>query len=319
VPALRRATRNNPDSLTPPPGTPAPTGSQTQGAGQQPPEIFTGPQGNIVTGDGKPYLGKMLYLQADQTVTDASGNVVNLAELERAAGFAPPPAPDFYRIGEIVQTLRGSPPTFPEPHPLSVTIAKAPPHLVMEGRMTPKIRAQIAQGLGVPVERVLVASTSRFPFSDRRVFRVIRDRMAPEGGGVEDHFKNPPFPVADHPLEPERLGDRRPMHDAALLGGFDRIGPHPVNIDAGDDGAAGEDWAQPAHPPLYTPSLPRRSSVLPVASATTRWAARAGSSPRACRRKNSRASTTPESSLTCWWNTPTTRSTAVTSTTRLAS
>ena len=36
----------------------------------------------------------------------------------------PPPAPDFYRISEIVQTLRGSPPTFTERHPLAVTIAR---------------------------------------------------------------------------------------------------------------------------------------------------------------------------------------------------
>ena len=108
----------------------------------------------------------------------------------------PPPAPDFYRISEIVQTLRGSPPTFTERHPLAVTIAKTPPPLVMDGRMTPKIRAQIAAGLGVPVERVMVASTSRFPFSDRRVFRVIRDRIAREGGEVEEHFLIAPFKVA---------------------------------------------------------------------------------------------------------------------------
>lgn len=94
--ALERAAGYNPDLLTT-----APAGGQTQGAGQAPPDIFTGPQGNIVTADGQPYLGKMLYLQDDQTVVDAQGNLVNLAELEQAAGYAPPapPAPPQYYRG----------------------------------------------------------------------------------------------------------------------------------------------------------------------------------------------------------------------------
>jgi hypothetical protein len=113
--ALERAAGYNPDLLnqTGSTGATAPTGSQTQGAGQPPPEIFTGPQGNIVTADGKPYLGKALFIQEDQTVVDGQGNLVNLAELEQAAGYAPPPPPappQFYRgANDQVVDISGQP------------------------------------------------------------------------------------------------------------------------------------------------------------------------------------------------------------------
>ena len=108
----------------------------------------------------------------------------------------PPPAPDFYRISEIAQVFRGRAPSFTERQPLLVRTENQPPSMAMEGRMTPKIRATLADDLGVPVERVVIASTSRFPVSDRRVFRVIRDRMARDGGLQEEHFLVAPFDVA---------------------------------------------------------------------------------------------------------------------------
>ncbi|OXE35570.1 MAG: hypothetical protein CGW95_13060 [Phenylobacterium zucineum] len=40
----------------------------------------------------------------------------------------PPPSPDFYRIGEVVQVYRGLPPTFAERRPLDMTTAVAPPN-----------------------------------------------------------------------------------------------------------------------------------------------------------------------------------------------
>jgi signal transduction histidine kinase len=108
----------------------------------------------------------------------------------------PPPAPDFYRISEIIQAFKGEPSTFTERRPLVVkTVDQAPP-MAMDGRMTPKIRNQLADALDVPVERVVISSASRFPVSDRRVFRVIRDRMAREGGQQEEHFLIAPFDVA---------------------------------------------------------------------------------------------------------------------------
>lgn len=107
----------------------------------------------------------------------------------------PPPAPDFYRISEIAQALRGPPPNFTERHPLAIRISDQPPPVAMDSPSTPKIQAQLAQSLGVPVDHVVISSASRFPVSDRRVFRVIRDRMAREGEG-EEHFLIAPFDVA---------------------------------------------------------------------------------------------------------------------------
>jgi signal transduction histidine kinase len=106
----------------------------------------------------------------------------------------PPPPPDFYRVSEIVQTLRGANLVFTERNPLKITDEPSMPHQPMDGRMAPVIRQQIADGVGVPVDRVMLASTSRFPFSDKRLFRIVRDRLAREGES-EEHFLIAPFEV----------------------------------------------------------------------------------------------------------------------------
>ena len=108
----------------------------------------------------------------------------------------PPPAPDFYRISEIVQAFHGTPPAFTERRPLVIKTVDHAPAMVIDSRMTPKIRSQLAEALHVPIERVVISSASRFPVSDRRVFRVIRDRMARDGGEQEEHFLIAPFDVA---------------------------------------------------------------------------------------------------------------------------
>ncbi|MNM77357.1 hypothetical protein D3C81_892080 [compost metagenome] len=61
-------------------------------------------------------------------------------------------------------------------------------------------------------------------------------------------------------------------------------------------------------------TAPRASS--PVALAMTPWGARPGNTPRCCRRTSCRKCTTLASIPRCWWSMPTTRSTAVISTTR---
>ena len=106
----------------------------------------------------------------------------------------PPPLPDFYRLTEIEQAIRGSPPTFTERRPLETDIVARPPGPSMEGSQAPRIRARIARDLGVPVQRVVIATKSG-PFADRRVFRIIRDRIAREGVR-EEHFLVAPFEVA---------------------------------------------------------------------------------------------------------------------------
>ncbi|MEO8114835.1 MAG: ATP-binding protein [Phenylobacterium sp.] len=106
----------------------------------------------------------------------------------------PPPTPDFYRLGEIEQTFRGAAPAFTERRPLELVTVNRPPEPAMEGRLAPLIRAQLAKDLQVPVERIVIA-TDRGPFSDRRVFRILRDRAAREGVR-EEHFLISPFQVA---------------------------------------------------------------------------------------------------------------------------
>jgi signal transduction histidine kinase len=107
----------------------------------------------------------------------------------------PPPTPDFYRLSEIVQTFRGTAPTFTERQPLEMVTVNKPPGPAMEGRMAPQIRLRLSQELGVPVQRIVIAG-DRGPFSDRRVFRILRNRMAREGGEREEHFLVDPFQVA---------------------------------------------------------------------------------------------------------------------------
>jgi signal transduction histidine kinase len=63
----------------------------------------------------------------------------------------------------------------------------------MEGSQAPTIRAKLAQDLGVPVDRIVLA-TDPGPFADRRVFRIIRERIAREGVR-EEHFLVSPFAV----------------------------------------------------------------------------------------------------------------------------
>lgn len=106
----------------------------------------------------------------------------------------PPPTPDFYRLSEIVQGFRGAPPTFTERRLLETTLLNKPPGPAMEGSMAPQIRLRLAQELKVPVQRIVIAG-QRGPFSDRRVGRILRDRMARQGGVREELFLVEPFEV----------------------------------------------------------------------------------------------------------------------------
>lgn len=105
----------------------------------------------------------------------------------------PPPTPDFYRLSEIEQTFRGPTPVFTERRPLEVRLQDKPPGPAMDGASAPAIRARLARDLNVTEDRVLLA-TKAGPFADRRVFRIIRDRIAREGVR-EEHFLVAPFDV----------------------------------------------------------------------------------------------------------------------------
>jgi len=106
----------------------------------------------------------------------------------------PPPTPDFYRVTEIEQAFRGPSPAFAERRPLQTRVLDKPPGPAMEGDTGVRIRTQIAKDLGIAPADVFIA-TNRGPLADRRVGRIIRDRIAREGVR-EEHFLVAPFDVA---------------------------------------------------------------------------------------------------------------------------
>ncbi len=101
----------------------------------------------------------------------------------------PPPAPDFYRISEIERTFHGRRPPSPSGAAAPGDAATRPPTPELEGRTIPTIRDKIAENLGVRVERRGDRRRTR-SLSDRRVGRIIRDRVGPRryarGGALPD-------------------------------------------------------------------------------------------------------------------------------------
>lgn len=106
----------------------------------------------------------------------------------------PPPVPDFYRISEVIAAYHGQPQAFSERRPLEVVTARHAPSPAAEGRMTGEIRHGLAARLGLPVDDVVIAY-SRGPYSDRRIPRLVRDRIERDGGDRDDHFVISPFKV----------------------------------------------------------------------------------------------------------------------------
>jgi len=109
----------------------------------------------------------------------------------------PPPVPDFYRFSEIAEALQGRPGDLIERRDLQYQLADSPP----EGQSTADsmmwARDKLAEDLGVAPSAIVIAKTYRLPISDRRVFRIVRDRMEREGGeGQEDRFLVAPFEIA---------------------------------------------------------------------------------------------------------------------------
>jgi two-component system OmpR family sensor kinase len=105
----------------------------------------------------------------------------------------PPPTPDFYRLSEIEQVYRGQRTVFTERKPLEIRRLSRPPSPRMEGRTTPRIVRKLADDLAIPIDTIVIAG-DRSPFSDRRVFRILRDRIEREGVR-EEHFLIEPFEV----------------------------------------------------------------------------------------------------------------------------
>jgi signal transduction histidine kinase len=105
----------------------------------------------------------------------------------------PPPMPDFYRLREVEQAMRGEPHSFGERAPLVVRLGPARPAPNLESRTAPMVRANLARWLKVPPEDIAIAGNPG-PLADRRVFRVLRNISQREGVG-EEQFLIAPFQV----------------------------------------------------------------------------------------------------------------------------
>lgn len=106
----------------------------------------------------------------------------------------PPPAPDFYRVAEVAQTLRGVPAAPSETRPLIVKIEARPPSPAMDARGSFTARTKLAEDLGLTPDQIVIAGDSN-PLSDKRAFRIIRERLTREGVPQEEHFLVAPFAV----------------------------------------------------------------------------------------------------------------------------
>ena len=67
-----------------------------------------------------------------------------------------------------------------------------------------------------------------------------RDGIGEFGGLVAEHQQPLAVAAGEIAVQRHRLGDRGEAEDAALLGGLDDIGAHPLGVDPGDLGEAGQ-------------------------------------------------------------------------------
>ena len=108
----------------------------------------------------------------------------------------PPPTPDFYRMNEIAQVLKGGSGAMSSGRrPLVARLSDSPPAsslgppgLVSPGRIT------LASLMGVNPAN-LVISNDYTPFSDRRQFLIVRSELAKNGEPSEERFLIAPFQV----------------------------------------------------------------------------------------------------------------------------
>jgi signal transduction histidine kinase len=106
----------------------------------------------------------------------------------------PSPVPDFYRLPEIAQAFRGTPPVFVDRKPLQVIVLREPARM-MKGPYVREMREALAEEVGVEASRIVI-SGERGPFWDRRVSRILRHRMARNGVAEDEHYLLDPFQVA---------------------------------------------------------------------------------------------------------------------------
>jgi len=142
-----------------------------------------------LTGRGLPTLTLFVRLLIFAFTTLIAANAISVVMLFKL----PPPMPDFYRVSEVEQALRGEAATITERRPLQVRTQKSAPGPAMDSRTAPLIRQRLAQNLHIPQDRVIIAGDYG-PLADRRVFRTLRNRLAKEGA-TEEQFLIAPFKV----------------------------------------------------------------------------------------------------------------------------
>jgi len=108
----------------------------------------------------------------------------------------PPPTPDFYRMNEIAQVLKGGSGVMGSGRrPLVARLSDSPPasSLGPPGLVSPG-RTTLAGLMGAdPAD--LVISNDYTPFSDRRQFLIVRSELAKNGEPSEERFLIAPFQV----------------------------------------------------------------------------------------------------------------------------
>jgi signal transduction histidine kinase len=108
--------------------------------------------------------------------------------------FLPPPVPDFYRLNEVERAVTSGRQVFGDRRPLESVVADAPPRNAPYKRLPPQIRDRLAGDLSVSRDHVVIGG-DRMPFADRRVGRIVRERMRRDGNLSEEHFLITPFEV----------------------------------------------------------------------------------------------------------------------------
>jgi len=148
----------------------------------------------VIFGRARPTASLFVQLLTFTALTLLAAQAISLFIIFKM----PPPLPDFYRLGEIVQAVRGEPHSFGERAPLVVHTRNVPPGPALESRTAPLVRARMAERLKAAPDSIVIAG-SPGPLADRRVFRVLRTRTQREGLSEE------PFLIA-----PFQIGVRQP-------------------------------------------------------------------------------------------------------------
>jgi signal transduction histidine kinase len=142
-------------------------------------------------GRGRPTASLFVQLLIFAAVTLLAAQAITLLIIFKA----PPPLPDFYRLSEVEHVLRGNESPVTERLPLEVKTQPKPPAPAIDMRAGAEVHARLAQDLGISRDHVVIAGDWGLgPVTDRRVFRILRNLNAKEGGG-EGQFLIAPFQV----------------------------------------------------------------------------------------------------------------------------